>query len=392
MRFFVLGLAALVVSMGSSAATAEGIIGSVVSSPLAADGIVEDSRTGLNVYLQSDDAPGIEFMNPEVVGHGIPAGGRVEVELVSGFERDTSIPIAQPSIMLVGGAPQQGLPGKAVGYSVEEGENENTFVILPSSDEGLAAEELMTPAPGAKGDPVRQRGLKVFHVGLKKAFINRGDKGVVAVRIVGADGDIVNQGSAEIEFLSEPVPQVLPTNFPNGRRNHNWQKVSPGQIVGQAPGTVPIALMLFDENAPGGKDGIVGAGVISTQQLKAMEFAVPEALKRYTGGLIVQDSNADGLANPKDDRIIGGIIGAAPEGAKGQEIRSLARNGAADLSRPTKAFAIGPGDAMGGAIMLLAFKAGDKPGLYRPTMALLSDPDDQTSSDGSRYTYTIVVE
>ena len=90
-------------------------------------------------------------MNPEVIGYGIPAGGRLEVEMVSGFERDASIAIAQPSIMLVGGAPQQGLPGAAVGYTVEEGGNENTFVIVPQfPDEGLPAEDLMTPAPGAK--------------------------------------------------------------------------------------------------------------------------------------------------------------------------------------------------------------------------------------------------
>ncbi len=261
---------AILVSVGSGAALAEGIVSAVVSSPLAADGTVRDSRTGLNIYLQTEGAPAIEFMNPDVIGYGIPKGGRLEVELVSGFERDTSLPLAQPSIILVTGAPQQGLPGKAVGYEVEEGDNENTFVIVPFPGDDLPAEKLMTPAPGAKGDPVRQRGMKVVHVGLKKAFINRGDRGVVAVRILDGDGNIAHKGSAEIEFLDKPQPQIFPTNFPHGRRNHNWQKVSPGKVVGQAPGTVPIALMVFDKNAAGGKKGIVGAGVVSTQQLKAM--------------------------------------------------------------------------------------------------------------------------
>jgi hypothetical protein len=383
---------AILVSVGCGATLAEEIVSAVVSSPLSADGYVRDSRTGLNIYLQTDDAPAIEFMNPDVIGYGIPAGGRLEVELVSGFERDKTIPIAQPSIMLVTGAPQQGMPGKAVGYKVEEGDNENTFVISPSPEGELPAEKLMTPAPGAKGDPVRQRGLKVVHVGLKKAFINRGDRGVVAVRIVGGDGNVVDKGSGEIEFLDAPRPQIFPTNFPHGRRNHNWQEVSPGQVVGQATGTVPIALMLFDKNEPGGKKGIVGAGVVSTQQLKAMEYALPEALKRYTGGLIVQDTTGDGVADPNEDRIVGGVIGAAPAGAKGQELRSLVRDGVADLSRPTGAFAKGPGKAFGGAIMLLEFNAGDKPGLYRPTLALLKDPDDQAGGDGSQYTYTIDVE
>ena len=126
--------------------------------------------------------------------------------------------------------------------------------------------------------------------------------------------------------------------------------------------------------------------------LKAMDYALPDALKRYTGGLIVQETNGDGVADPKEDRIVGGVIGAAPAGAKGQELRSLVRDGVAGLSRPTAAFAKGPGKAFGGAIMLLEFNAGDQPGLYRPTLALLKDPDDQTSGDGSQYTYTIVVE
>ncbi|MFV2092546.1 MAG: hypothetical protein ACC634_05635, partial [Hyphomicrobiales bacterium] len=245
----------------------------IVSSPLSADGYVKGSRTGLNIYLQTDEAPAIEFMNPEVIGYGIPAGGRLEVEMVSGFERDKTIPLGQPSIMMVTGAPQQGLPGKAVGYKVTQGENENTFVFTPGK--ALVADKLMTPAPGAKGDPVRQRGIKVVHVGLKKAFINRGDRGVVAVRILDGGGKVIHKGSGEIDFIDAPQPQIFPTNFPNKRRDHNWQKVSSGQIVGQAPGTVPIALMLFDKNAPGGKKGYVGAGVVSTQQLEKMEFWLP---------------------------------------------------------------------------------------------------------------------
>ena len=392
MKIFAAVSIAMIAFIGGGVAQAEGVVSAVVSSPLSADGYVRDSRTGLNIYLQNDPAPAIEFMNPEVVGYGIPTGGRLEVEMVSGFERDKAIPLGPRSIILVTGAPQQGLPGKAVGYTVSQGKNENTFVIAPPPDKELAAKKLMTPAPGAKGDPVRNRGMKVIHVGLKKAFINRGERGVVAVRIMDGAGKVVHQGSGAIDFLDAPVPQIFPTNFPHKRRNHNWQKVSPGQIVGQAAGTVPIALMLFDKNAPGGKKGYVGAGVVSTQQLNAMEYWLPEELSRYTGGLIVQDTNGDGITDPNTDRIIGGVIGAAPAGAKGQELRSLVRDGVASLSRSTANFAKGPGKAFGGAIMLLEFKAGDKPGLYRPTLALLKDPGDKTSADGSQYTYTISVK
>jgi hypothetical protein len=40
----------------------------------------------------------------------------------------------------------------------------------------------------------------------------------------------------------------------------------------------------------------------------------------------------------------------------------------------------------------LQFTGGDKPGLYRPTVALLRDHHDLASGDGSSYTFTIVVK
>ena len=68
--------------------------------------------------------------------------------------------------MVLSGTPHQPMPGKAVGYAVGEGENPNTIVLTPTNPDGLPAETLMSPAPGAKGDPIRQRGIKVFHLGL----------------------------------------------------------------------------------------------------------------------------------------------------------------------------------------------------------------------------------
>jgi len=38
------------------------------------------------------------------------------------------------------------------------------------------------------------------------------------------------------------------------------------------------------------------------------------------------------------------------------------------------------------------FRAGGNAGKYRPTLALLRDPGNLDSGDGSRYTYTIVVQ
>jgi hypothetical protein len=139
------------------------------------------------------------------------------------------------------------------------------------------------------------------------------------------------------------------------------------------------------------KEALLGVGVLSTQQLAAMDYQKPAALARYNGGLVVHDSNGDGRLDPNTDRTIGGVIGTAPAGAKGQELRSLDVHGAIDLSKPATAYHAKFGKIFGGAVGLLQFTAGDKTGLYRPTVALLADPDDPQSGDGASYMFTIVV-
>jgi len=376
------------------------MVSTIVNAPLSATGTVVGARVGINVYLQSEQAKGADFMDPAVIGYGIPKGGRMEIEMSGGYERDRAIGISQSAIMLVTGAPQQGLPGAAVGYTVDEGGDENVFLINPVDGGELVAENLMAGSPGAKTDPIRQRGIKVLHIGFQQsAFLNSGEVGVVKVRIVDADGNVLVDGSESIRFLDAPVAQVLPTNFPQGTRNHNWQRVAAGTVVGQDEGTVPLTYMMYGQ-APAGdmdtmyayKDGIVGAGVLSTQQIKAMNYQKPDALARYTGGLVVQDTNGDGKLDPTADRIIGGVIGASPEGATGQELKSLEIDGAPLLSQATADVAAKPGKRWGGSMLQLQFTAGSVAGKYTPTVALLAYPDDFSAGDGSSYTYTVVVE
>ena len=401
MRHFVAASIALILILPlGGTASADGIVSAIVNSPLSAAGTVRDARVGINVYLQNASASGAEFMDPKVPGYGIPPGGHLEIEMGGGFERDWEVALSQAAIMLVTGTPQQGLPGKKVGYSVADGANENTFRITPTAGSGLAVDQLQSPAPGAKLDPIPQRGIKVIHIGFQQsAFFNRGNRGEVHVRIVDSTGTAVHQGTGTVAFLGAPVAQILPTNFADKRRNHNWQRIKPGQILGVTAGTVPVTLMLYAQAkdvAPEAlvnfRQGIAAAGVLSTQQIKAMGFEKPAALARYNGGLILEDRDGDGVLTPGTDQIIGGVIGKAPAGAKGQELRSLERDGKPVLSQPTEALAPKPGKRWGGAIMKLAFTAGSKPGLYRPTLALLKDPRDPSSGDGSQYTYTIVVE
>jgi hypothetical protein len=384
----------------TSSANADGIIGTIVNAPLSATGTVQGARTGINIYLQSDEAAGIEFMDPKVMGYGIPAGGHMEIIMGDGFERDWAIGISQAAIMMVTGAPQQGLPGAKVGYEVTEGDDENVFLITPTGEGGLPAAGLMSPAPGAQQDPIPQQGIKVVHIGFQQsAFLNTGTTGIVTLRIIDGNGGIVAEGTGSVDLIEAPVAQILPTNFPQGRRNHNWQRVSEGDVLGVTEDTVPVTLMLYAA-APSTdldemyafKDGISAAGVLSTQQLKAMGFQKPDTMARYNGGLIVQDTNGDGALDPAADRIIGGVIGKAPKGAIGQELRTPAIDGALLLSQPTAEVAMKPGARWGGAMLQLHFTAGSLPGKYRPTLALMKNPDDPAAGDGSAYTYTIVVE
>ena len=124
-----LGAAVIILGLWSAGAQAHNIVSTIVNAPLSASGTVKYARVGINVYLDSEAAPGLEFMDPAVTGFGIAPGGRLEIEMAEGFERDWAVELSQNAIMMVTGAPQQGLPGKAVGYTVREGGNENTFVL-----------------------------------------------------------------------------------------------------------------------------------------------------------------------------------------------------------------------------------------------------------------------
>lgn len=373
-------------------ALAEGVVSQVVSAPIFANGTVRDIPSGINIYLQTDNVRGLDFMNPDVIGYGIPPGGSLEVEMVSGFERNPDVSLDSKSLLLTVGAPQQGLPEKAGGHVISEGNNAYTFVIKPTSKDGMIPENLESPAKGVAFDQVQQRGIKIIHIGRHFAFTSRGEKGVVEVRFKDKGGNIIAGGSGELQFLSEPRPQIFPTNVTHDQRNHNWQRLKPGQVVGVAKGTLPMPFLLFDKNDGIGNMGIFGAGVLSAQQLKETGFKMPKELERYNGGLILKDRNGDGFLSPNNDIIIGGIVNEVPEGATGYQVVTPLVNEKPFLSKATGDFNKRAGDAFGGAIMQVVYIAGDKLGHYRMTFSLLERLGDITSPDGSSVTYTVIVE
>jgi hypothetical protein len=373
-------------------AVAEGIVSQVVSAPIFANGTVRDIPSGINIYLQTDNVRGLDFMNPDVLGYGIPPGGSLEVELVEGFERNPDVPLDGKSLLLTVGAPQQGLPEKVGGHVISEGSNPYTFVIKPTGKDGMIPEKLESPAKGVAFDQVQQRGIKIIHIGRHFAFTSRGEKGVVEVRLKDKGGNVIARGSGELPFLAQPRPQIFPTNVTHDQRNHNWQRLKPGQVVGVAKGTLPMPFLLFDKNEGIGNTGIYGAGVLSATQLKEIGFKMPEELERYTGGLILKDRDGDGFLSPVKDIIIGGIVNEVPEGATGYQVVTPLVGEKPFLSKATIDFNKRAGEAFGGAIMQVVYIAGDKKGNYRMTFSLLERLGDITSPDGSSVTYTVVVE
>ena len=390
MKIFFLSFIFIIISTLNS--LSDGIISQVVSAPTFANATLRDGPSGLNIYLQSDNVKGLDFMNPEVIGYGVSPRGSLEVELVSGFERNKNVPLDDTSILLTVGAPQQGLPAKLTGHVISQGKNENTFVIKPTGIDSMLPEKLASPAKGVGFDQIQQRGIKIIHIGRNFAFTSRGEKGIVEVRFKDSSGNIIATGRSEITFLQASKPQIFPTNITHDQRNHNWQRLGPGQVVGVAKGTLPMPFLMFQKNLDIGKMGLNDVGVLSSQQLSDLSYEMPQELERYNGGLILQDNNGDGFLKPEDDIIVGGIVNEVPEGAIGYQVVTPLVREKPFLSKPTGDFNERAGQALGGSIMQVVYIAGDKIGNYRMTFSLLERFGDVTSPDGSSVTYTIIVE
>ena len=150
--------------------------------------------------------------------------------------------------------------------------------------------------------------------------------------------------------------------------------------------------MMYEKNHGLDNKGTLGAGVLSAFQLRNMNFQLAEMPDDFKDGLILKDSDGDGVLNPARDVIIGGISFTKPKGADGYQVLTPLVSEKPFLSVGTGQYNARAGASIGGAIMQVVFIAGNLPGLYRPTFALLKVPGDMKSGIGSRTTYTIVVE
>ena len=309
--------------------------------PVTFDGNVAGQATDY-VFVLVPDA------DPATPGVAMRSGDSLRVTLPPGFKRNPQVALSADtdlSLVLTKGWPQ-GAVRLAGQYRVGYSEASNSIMARAVQDIGL--------------DGANAPGLKVIHV-RGRTFINPmpGDYPVTVTHAL-ANGDVLATWQGQLKVLEDaPTARLAPTNFhlPPGT-NADYQKVKAGQV---AP--YPLGVLLW--GAQGAALNDVGVA--------------PRDLSRfpkYTGGLLVQDTDHDKRLDPATDRVVGGIIGAAPQGATGQAATSpMGPDGKPILSGEVLRNAAYPPAAGGGkpnvGLLAIQFKAGDKPGLYRPTVELI---------------------
>ncbi|MEW6689157.1 MAG: hypothetical protein AB1452_08720 [Pseudomonadota bacterium] len=320
----------------------------IAPAPISFDGHVAGRATDL-VFVLVKDA------NPATPGIGLAAGERLMVTLPKDFQRNPASGLREDSdfnLVLTRGWPQAAVPQKGQ-YRIVYDERSNAIGVHAMLD-------IKPEGPNAPG-------IKVIHL-RGNTFLNLGPGDhPVRVSLLAADGSEKRawQGQARIEF-DPPRARLAPTNFHLAPgTNSDYQKTGTGR---EAPHW--LGLLLWGPT--GSPLNFVG---IAPRDLARYP--------RYIGGLLVQETDGDGKLDPARDKVVGGIIGAAPAGAKGQSATSpLRSDGKPILSGqvPRHEKYPGGGGKVNPGLLPVKFHAGDKPGLYRPTFELIG---------GNSYQFTI---
>lgn len=296
--------------------------------------------------------------NPATPGFALRAGDSLRLELPPAFKRNPQVainPETEVNLGLVKGWPQ-GVVRLAGQYRIGYDETSNSIVAKAVKDVNL-------DGPNAPG-------IKVIHL-RGRTFVNPmpGDYPVTVTHSL-ENGVVVASWQGQLKVLAEPPSaRLTPTNFhlPPGT-NSDFQKAAPGQVAPH-----PLGLLLW------GAQGTALNGVgIAPRDLTRFP--------KYTGGLLVQDTNNDKRLDPATDKVVGGIIGAAPQGATGQAATSpLGADGAPMLSGEVLRNTGFPPATAGGkpnpGLLAIQFRTGDKPGLYRPTVELIGGNSFQFTID-----------
>ncbi|MFA7242667.1 MAG: hypothetical protein WC091_21385 [Sulfuricellaceae bacterium] len=322
----------------------------VAPAPVSFDGNVS-GQAGDYVFVLVANA------HPAAPGVSMGAGESMRLKLPVAFERNRQVAVkadADTNMVFTKGWPQAGV--KLAGqYTIAYDEKSNTLLVHAAKDIGT--------------DDANAPGIKAIHL-RGRTFLNpKPGEYPVTIEHVATDGTVKSVWAGVITVLAEaPAARLAPTNFhlPPGVGS-DFQKTVPGQAM-------PHLLGLLLWGAAGSPLDHVG---IAPRNIKRFP--------RYTGGLLVQDVNGDKMLDPAVDKVVGGIIGAAPQGAKGQSATSpVGADGKPVLSGEVLRSAAFPSAANGGkpnsGLLAVQFRTGDKPGLYRPTFEMIG---------GNSYQFTL---
>lgn len=291
------------------------------------------------------------------MGLTMHAGDSLRLAMPTAFKRNAQVlinPDTDLNLVLTKGWPQ-GAVRLAGQYRLSYDETLNSIIVKALVDIG--------------SDGANAPGIKMIH--LRGRTFNNPMPGEYSATVshTSADEKVLAKWQGDLKVLDDaPSARLAPTNFhlPPGT-NGDFQRVSPGQTVPH-----PLGLLLW--GAQGSALNDVG---IAPRDLTRFP--------RYTGGLLVQDTNHDKRLDPATDKVVGGIIGAAPPEAKGQSASSpTGSDGTPVLSgQVLRNAGFGPtGGKPNAGLLTIQFRAGDKPGLYQPTVELIG---------GNSYQFTIEV-
>lgn len=318
--------------------------------PVTFDGNVTGQATDY-VFVLIPDA------RPTTSGLALRAGEALRLTLPQAFKRNMAVAISadtDANLVLTKGWPQ-GAVRLAGQYRVEFDDAAHAMTVMALVD---------VPASGANAP-----GIKVIHL-RGRSFLNPmpGDY-TASVTHVASDGGVLARWQGPFKVLKvAPSARLAPTNFHlSPGANGDFQTLQTSTVAPQA-----LGLLLWGANG----SPLNGVGIAPRDLAR---------FPKYTGGLLVQDSNGDRRLDPAVDKVVGGIIGAAPQGATGQAATSpVGSDGRPVLSGETTRHSAYPPAAGGGkpnpGLLTVQFKAGSLPGLYRPTFELIG---------GNAYQFTI---
>lgn len=295
--------------------------------------------------------------DPSVPGHALSAGDILAVHLPKAFLRNDTAALSEDTdrnFVLTRGWPQ-GAVRRRGQYRIFFDATTNSIGARALVDVGRDGAN----APGIKVAPLRGQ-----------TFLDPAP-GEYPVRVVhaGSDGRVKRAWSGTASVLFDPPSaRLAPTNFHVAPgTNSDFQKFRRG-----AGAPYALGLLLW---GPSGSP-LDGVGIAPRD---------PVRFPKYTGGLLVQDSNGDGALEPARDRVVGGIIGSAPDGARGQAaVSPKGQDGKPVLSGAVPRHAKYPGGRRPNpGLLAIQFTAGDTPGRYRPTVELIG---------GNSYQFTLIAE